>query len=133
MDLFSARVLSHQQTFQHCLEGEWDGKTLTLEELFTYDDGARDTRTWRITKLGEHDYEGRADDVVGVAKGRAFGRALNWRYDLRLPIGGRGWIIKFDDLMLLQDESRLLNVAEMSKFGLLIGRLTLTFKKLPTQ
>lgn len=119
-----------RRSFDVVMEGEWDGEVLTLEELFTYNDGTRDTRTWRITKLSEHDYEGRADDVVGAAKGRAVGRALNWGYDLRLPIGGREWVIKFDDLMLLQDETRLLNVAEMSKFGLLIGRLTLTFQKI---
>jgi hypothetical protein len=119
-----------RRSFDVVMEGEWDGGVLTLEEHFTYDDGARETRTWRVAKLGEGDYEGRADDVVGTAKGQAFGRALNWHYDLRLPIAGREWIVRFDDLMLLQDENRLLNVAEMSKFGLTIGRLTLTFQKL---
>ncbi len=34
------------------LTGKWDGRTLTLREDFVFDDGTRDTKTWRFVKTG---------------------------------------------------------------------------------
>jgi hypothetical protein len=111
------------------MTGTWDGDTLTLDEHFVYDDGATDRRTWTVRRIDEHTYEGRAADVVGAATGRSFGNALNWRYTLALPIGGRTWHVDFDDWMLLQPDDVLINRADMSKFGIHIGEIVLFFRK----
>ncbi|MEK9662693.1 MAG: DUF3833 family protein, partial [Alphaproteobacteria bacterium] len=80
-----------------------------------------------VRRLDEHTYEGRAGDVIGTATGRSFGNALNWRYTLALPIGGRTWHVRFDDWMLLQPDGVLINRADMTKFGIRLGEIVLFF------
>jgi hypothetical protein len=111
------------------MTGTWDGETLTLDEHFVYDDGATDRRTWTVRRIDENTYEGQAGDVIGTATGRSFGNALNWRYTLALPIGGRTWHVDFNDWMLLQPHDVLINRADMSKFGIRLGEIVLFFRK----
>ena len=111
------------------MTGSWSGNQGVLDERFTYSDGKTERRVWRLTDLGDGRYEGRADDVVGVAQGVARGNALNWRYTLRLPVDGKVYEVQFDDWMYLIDERVMLNRAEMSKFGIRLGEVTLSFTK----
>ncbi len=111
------------------MTGSWQGNQGLLDERFTYSDGKTERRVWRLTDLGNGRYEGRADDVVGVAQGIAAGNALNWRYTLALPVEGRVWEVQFDDWMYLVDERVMLNKAVMSKFGIRLGEVTLSFAK----
>jgi hypothetical protein len=111
------------------MTGTWQGAQGVLDERFTYSDGKTERRVWRLTDLGGGRYEGRADDVVGVAEGVAAGNALNWRYTLALPVDGRVWEVQFDDWMYLMDERVMLNKAVMSKFGIPLGEVTLAFTK----
>jgi hypothetical protein len=107
----------------------WQGAQGTLDERFTYSDGKTERRVWRITDEGQGRYTGRADDVVGVAIGQAAGNALNWRYTLSLPVDGKTYEVQFDDWMYLVDERVMLNKAAMSKFGIGLGEVTLSFTK----
>ncbi len=111
------------------MTGTWQGSQGTLDERFTYSDGSTERRVWRLTDLGGGRWEGRADDVVGVAEGRSSGNTLNWRYTLALPVDGRVWHVQFDDWMVLMDERVMLNKAVMSKFGLTLGEVTLSFTR----
>lgn len=111
------------------MTGTWQGNTGTLDEDFFYSDGSTEKRVWTIDKTGPGRYQGRADDVIGVADGRAAGNALNWRYTLALPVDGRVWEVQFDDWMYLVDEQVMLNKAAMSKFGIHLGEVTLSFTK----
>ena len=86
-------------------------------------------RIWRIDRIDEHRYEGRADDVVGTATGLAYGQALNWRYTMRLPYRGSEINVVFDDWMFLQPDDVLVNRATVSKFGFKVGEVTLFFTK----
>lgn len=113
------------------MTGTWNGNQGVLDERFTYSDGKTERRVWRLTDLGGGRYEGRADDVVGVAQGIAAGNALNWRYTLALPVDGTVYEVQFDDWMYLMDERVMLNKAVMSKFGIRLGEVTLSFTKLP--
>jgi hypothetical protein len=111
------------------MTGTWSGNQGVLDEDFTYSDGTKERRVWRLTDLGNGRYSGRADDVVGEAVGQAAGNALNWRYTLALPVDGRVWEVQFDDWMYLMDERVMLNKAVMSKFGITLGEVTLAFTK----
>ena len=51
------------------MTGTWNGNQGVLDERFTYSDGKTERRVWRLTDLGNGRWEGRADDVVGVATG----------------------------------------------------------------
>ena len=84
---------------------------------------------WRLERLADGAWRGSADDVVGEARGRAMGNALQWQYQLRLPIDGREWVVDFDDWMVLVDERVMLNRATMSKFGIRLGEVLLSFHK----
>jgi hypothetical protein len=117
------------------MDGSWQGDDGVLDEAFTYSDGKTERRVWRLRKLpdaqGPGRYTGRADDVIGTAEGQAAGNALRWSYTLRLPVDGRDIEVQFDDWMYLMDERVMLNKAVMSKFGVRLGEVTLSFTKLP--
>jgi hypothetical protein len=128
--IFQDRSGSVKRQFTVDLHGEMQGDTLVLTEDFNYADGEQAQRIWRIRKTGAHRYEGRADDVEGVAVGNAYGNALNWRYTLRLRVDDSVYRVNFDDWMFLQPDGVLLNRARMSKFGIKLGEVTLVFQKL---
>ncbi len=127
--MFSDRSGSIKRRFVVQLTGTWHGNEGTLDERFSYDDGERQRRIWRITDEGNGRYSGRADDVIGVADGQAAGNALRWRYTLALPVNGTVRHVQFDDWMFLIDDRVMLNVASVSKFGIEVGRVTLAFDR----
>ena len=128
--MFQDRTGLVVKRFKVVIAAHWQNNIGTLDEDFTYADGTKQRRVWTITKLDESHYEGRAADVVGVAKGVAAGNALRWSYVLALPVGEKIYNVNFDDWFYLQDEKVLLNRSVMSKFGLRLGELTLSFNKL---
>jgi len=127
--IFEDRFGNLKREFVVDITGEWDGTTLTLTEDFDYSDGEQEQRIWRITRTGDGLYEGRADDVVGVARGVALGKALNWSYDLMLKVGDSTIKVRFDDWMFLQPGGVLINRADVSKFGIRLGTVTLFFAR----
>jgi Protein of unknown function (DUF3833) len=127
--LFTDRSGKVVRRFVVQMTGQWQGAQGTLDERFTYSDGKTERRVWRLTDEGGGRYSGRADDVVGVAEGRAAGNALNWRYTMALPVDGKVYEVQFDDWMYLMDERVMLNKAAMSKFGVHLGEVTLSFYK----
>ncbi len=114
------------------MTGTWRGNTGTLDEDFFYSDGVTEKRVWTIVKTGPGRYQGRADDVIGVANGQAAVNALNWRYTLRLPVGDTRYDIEFDDWMYLVDEEVMINKAVMTKFGIRVGEVLISFRKQKT-
>jgi hypothetical protein len=128
--IFEDRFGKLRRQFTVDITGTWDGKELTLVEQFQYRDGEQDERIWRITKMGDHAYEGKADDIIGVAKGESYGNSLNWQYDMDLKIGGGTVQVHFNDWMYLQPSGVLLNRARVTKLGIEIGSVTLSFLKL---
>ena len=127
--MFEDRFGQVRRQFNVKIHGKWDGEQLILDEKFLYDDGERERRVWRIRKTGRNTYEGRADDVIGVATGEVYGNALNWQYEMDLRVADGTWRVRFDDWMFLQPSGLLLNRAKVSKFGLEIGTVTLAFVK----
>ena len=127
--IFTDRSGKVARRFTVQMTGTWQGKRGTLDERFTYSDGKTERRVWRLQDEGNGRWTGRADDVVGVAEGQASGNALNWRYTLALPVDGTVYEVQFDDWMYLMDERVMLNKAVMSKFGIRLGEVTLSFHK----
>jgi hypothetical protein len=125
----SGKVVRRFTVVMRC---SWNGEEGVLDEDFVYADGTTQKRIWRLKHLGNGRYEGRADDVVGVAQGQTAGNAFRWGYTLALPVDGKVWEVQFDDWMYLMDERVMLNKAAMSKFGIHLGEVTLSFvKRLP--
>jgi hypothetical protein len=107
----------------------WKGDEGVLDEDFTYSDGKKERRIWRLKRAADGSYTGTADDVVGVANGKEVGNAFFWTYTLRLPVGDKVYDVQFEDWMYLIDEKVMLNKATMTKFGVRLGEVTLAFTK----
>ncbi len=130
---FQDRFDRVRRRFTVDIEGTWDGETLTLTEDFVYDDGEEERRVWTLRKTGPDDWEGSAAGVVGTAKGKVSGNALNWTYYFDLPVGDSTLRVKFDDWLWLQDERVMINRAYVSKFGIKVGEALIFFSKDPGQ
>ncbi len=110
------------------IDAHWDGDKGTLDEHFEFADGEKQNRVWKLTRAGDR-YVGTAGDVVGEGHGRTAGNAFNLRYVLALPVDGRVWNVDMDDWMFMVDEATVLNRTTMSKFGVRLGEVTLSFRK----
>ena len=128
--MFHDRFGNLKRTFKVDITGTLNSDTLTLDEKFLYDDGEQDSRVWTIKILGNNQYSGTASDVVGEAKGISEGNALNWKYKLNLKVGDGTILVDFDDWMFLQDRNILMNRAEVKKWGLNVGVVSITFLKI---
>lgn len=122
----SGKVVKRFTVLMKC---SWQGNQGVLDEDFSYSDGTKEKRIWRLTETAPGSYIGKADDVVGQAIGQAAGNALNWRYVLALPVDGKVYNVDFDDWMYLIDEKVMINRAVMSKFGFKLGEVLLSFTK----
>jgi hypothetical protein len=127
--VFTDRSGQVVKRFTVLMQCTWTGNQGVLDEDFTYSDGTKQRRVWRIEALPDGRYSGRADDVVGQALGQANGNALRWQYTLALPVDGRVWEVQFEDWMYLMNDRVMLNKAVMSKWGVRLGEVTLSFNK----
>ena len=130
----SGKVVKRFTVVMNC---SWQGapgqEEGVLDEDFLYSDGSKQKRIWRLKRQSgtgaQGRYIGRADDVVGEAVGEEQGNAFYWTYTLSLPVDGRVIEVRFDDWMYLMNDRVMLNKATMSKWGVYLGEVTLSFAK----
>ena len=126
----SGRVVKRFTVVMTC---SWQGppgqETGVLDEVFTYSDGTTDRRIWTLKRSPDGRYTGTAADVLGEAFGEEKGNVFRWGYTLKLPVDGKIVEVQFDDWMYLMSDKVMLNKAVMSKFGIRLGEVTLTFVK----
>jgi hypothetical protein len=107
----------------------WQGDTGRLDEDFTYADGSRQKRVWTLRRTGANTFSATAADVIGTATGTVSGNALRWNYVLAQPVGEKVYNVDMEDWMFLIDDKVMLNRTAMSKFGVNLGSVTLSFTK----
>ncbi len=137
-EFFSGHLVAHgllkgrtgkvKRRFTATIDASWNDSTGWLDEAFVFDDGERQTRCWRLTKT-DQGYRGTANDVVGVAEGIVAGNTLHWVYQLKVPVDGTEWTLTLDDWLVLIDQDTLLNTTELKKWGLRVGELVLSIRK----
>lgn len=110
--------------------GYEQGGELVLDEDFVYDDGETQFRQWRINSAANGQWQGRADDIIGVAEGEEAGFALQWAYQMDLEVDGSQYRVSFDDWMYRLDEQHVFNRADIKKWGVTVAEVTLFFDKL---
>lgn len=138
-EFFDGPVVAHGQfqdvfgtvrrRFEVAIDGTWDGKTLTLDENFVYEDGSTENRLWSLQKTGPDSWQGTAPGVLGLASGIERGDTFNWRYRIDLPVPDGTLRVGFDDWMWLLSDDRLLNIAYMQRAGVTIGQVVIFFEK----
>jgi hypothetical protein len=123
---YSRNVVSR---FDVKMVGTWEGNTGTLAEDFMYYDGSTQRRVWTITKTGPNTYIGRADDIIGEAKGQQYGNAIHWVYEMDVPVKDKKIRLTFDDWMWLMNDGVIINRSYMKKLGITVAEITLHMKK----
>ena len=118
-----------ERRFAADMTGRWSGGKGTLEELFRYDNGETGRRCWELTFADDRTFTATAHDVEGVAAGVQRGNAAAMRYRLRLPRARGDIVVGMEDWFYLMDDGTLINRARMSKFGLKVGELFVSFRK----
>lgn len=133
--LFMDRGGEVKRRFVVTIRASWVGDTGTLDEDFVWSDGRREKRIWTLRRIGSDGvttrWSGRAADVIGEAQGEVSGNALRWtyRFDLKSDDGGR-YEVDFDDWMFLIDDNVMLNRAVMSFYGVRVGEVLISFRRL---
>jgi hypothetical protein len=131
--IFTDRSGKVVRRFLVTLNCSWNGEEGILDEDFVFSDGKKEKRIWRMKRMAGSDgvvrYEGTAGDVVGVGTGEQRGNAFRWGYTLSLPVDGKVYEVQFDDWMYQMDNKVVINKATMSKFGITLGELVVTFSK----
>lgn len=105
---------------------------IVLNERFSWADGTKSQRIWRLTEQTDGSWKGVAGDVIGEATGQVVGNTLHWNYLLELPVEDKTYKVTFDDWMYLIDEDVMLNRSVMKKFGVELGSVTLSMHRKPT-
>ena len=127
--MFIDRFGTVQRRFAADVSCEAANDGFVLNEDFTFDDGKTEKRIWQIKRTAEKQYVGLTDDVPEKATGRLTDIGLIWRYDFYLEMFGRRVLVKFDDKMIMQSSDVVLNHAVISKFGLKLGELFISFHR----
>ena len=110
--------------------GRWQGDIFALSEFFRYADGRSLRRDWRIIRAGENLLRATASDVIGEAEGRATENGIVWRYRMYVRMKTRQLAMSFHDRLYLEPDGIVINVNDAAKFGVRVGRLVLSFRRM---
>ncbi len=127
--VFRNTLTGSERKLTATLNGKWNGRTLVLAEDFVFADGARDRKTWRLTKLPDGTWTGTREDVIGTATGVQDGKSFRLSYEADLTSQGSATVVRFDDVLTQTAPNVVLNRAVVSKFGVKVGEITLTIRR----
>ena len=77
-----------KKSFVADIEGRWDGDDFLLEEDFTFSDGEKDTRTWRLKFNDYGSFQASCADTHTPGKGMMAARPGDLSYSMALTVGG---------------------------------------------
>jgi hypothetical protein len=110
--------------------GEWEGDTLRLEQDLSFGEEKTQHRSWRIRKIDTHRYEATANDIVGTARGEAYGNVFHWSFTLALSPGKPFANVRMSQWMYLQPDGKtMVNHSTIRKFGIVLAQVTEQFQK----
>ena len=116
--------------FRTEMMGVREGDVLAITQDFTFEDGHKQSRHWRLRRVDEHRYEATANDVVGVSRGLAYGNTFRWEYTLALRPGNPLANVQFKLWMYLAaDGETMINRVTISKLGVILAETTEHFHR----
>jgi len=118
-----------RQRFTTECRGRRRGDTLWLDQIFRYDDGRTQRRHWQIRRFDAVRYVGRANDVVGEARGKVDGATFQFAYTVALKPGNPLFNVRLDQTMTLQRDGTVENRATIRKLGVVLSRVTERFRR----
>lgn len=111
------------QRFTVDMEGRWDGNKGELYELFSYQNGDTQERTWFLEKKENGINIGTASDVIGEAAGQQHGFAFYWKYDLLIDTESTRLKVQLQDWLYQIDQDSVISKAKIKKFGVSVGEV----------
>jgi hypothetical protein len=127
--VFEDRFGRPRRTFGLSIVGRLDRAHLILEEDFTYDDGARERRTWRFERRGPSSFVATAADCIGEAIGEISPNRWRLRYGFMLRLKDRLVPVDFDDRLYVVSPRLAINRATMRKWGVRLGTVTIVYER----
>jgi hypothetical protein len=116
--------------FRTEMMGRREANDLVITQDFTFEDGHKQQRVWRVRRIGDHRYNATANDVVGVSHGLAYGNTFHWEYTVALRPGNPLANVRFKLWMYLQaDGETMINKVTISKLGVILARTTEHFHR----
>ena len=95
-----------------------------VDQTVTFDDGAVETRTWRLRRTAAHEYRATLSDAAGEVTAQTSGNSFHLRYLLRQPL------VYMDQWLYLQPDGRtILNRATVTVLGIPWARLDETITR----
>ena len=127
--VFETRAGGPKRRFTQRIEGHMDGATLVIDQLFTYEDGETEPRTWRLRQIDATTYEAISDAAAGPGTGRVYGDLFLWEWTYAASPGNPLANLSVRQWMYLHDESHATNRAIVTKFGVQVAQVTEHFAK----
>ena len=127
--VFRNSIGKPEQRFTTECRGRMRGDVLWLDQVFRYDDGRVQKRLWQIRRVTANQYVGRANDVVGEARGEVTGSTFHFKYAVALSPGNALLNVRLDQSMTLRRDGRVENHATVKKLGVLLSRVTEEFRR----
>jgi len=121
-----------RRRFTAIVDGSWDDDRFVMDEAFHFDDGSKERRIWTLRHSPDGKVVATTDDLVGAASIRADGVEVRLSYDIRLQMGGRTLVTRFDDRMWRVDDDTVLNRARMTKWGVRLADISICFRRQQT-
>ena len=116
--------------FRTEMVGRREGADLVITQDFTFEDGRKQQRIWRIKRIDDHRYEATSPDVVGLAPGTAYGNTFHWEYTLALTPHNVFTRVHMNHWMYLQAGGDvMINRVIISKLGVIIAETTEHFHR----
>lgn len=111
--------------------GHWEDDTLHIEQDLIFEKGKRQHRSWRLHRLDAHHYEATGNDIVGTARGLAYGNCFHWHFTIEDASGNPLGRLGMSQWMYLQPDGRtLINRDTITKAGVIVAQVTEQFRKL---
>ena len=117
------------ERFTARMEGRAVPGGFSLYERFRYEDGFTWARTWRFTPRGGGLYDGAAETVVGPGRIAVLGDTVRMRFTADQPQRAGAIRLQFDQRLTLLADGVIVNRSTVRKFGLPVGRITMTIVK----
>lgn len=118
------------QTVTTETDGRRQADGLHLEQSLQFGAAKRQHRSWVIRRINPHHFEATANDILGVARGEAYGNVFHWSFTLGVSPGNPLMNVRMSQWMYLQPDGRtMINHSTIRKGGLVLAQVTEQFRR----
>lgn len=115
------------------ITSKWEEDKGVWTQVFTLNDGKKDSRTWLVTLNDDGTFDAVGHDVSVPATGKQIGNVAQMIYALSLPTKVEGRTVKeavqYEDRMYLVDDKSMIMITEFRRNGT-SGKIITSVKKL---